>query len=121
MKLSNMSDLFLSNVHLSLYWSQAFLDRNSHSNVAFACIKCVSGNVRSSLIGCWDQLQAVTDRVRHGGLQGWRVTGLDRIWYQTMGTESYKGFCVGDTGLDRVWYQVVGTGCHKAWIRFSSG
>ena len=98
MKLSDMSDSFLSNIHLSLYWSWAFLDHDSHSDVAFACIKHVSGDVQSSLIGCWDRLQAATDRVRRGGLQGWRVTGLDCIWYQTMGTESYEGFCVGDTG-----------------------
>ena len=77
MKLSNMSDSFLSNIHLSLYWSWAFLNRDSHSNVAFACIKRISGDVRSSLIGCWDRLQAATDRVQRGGLQGWRVTGLE--------------------------------------------
>ena len=44
MKLSDLSDLFLSNVRLSLYWSQAFLDRDFHSDVAFTCVKRVSGD-----------------------------------------------------------------------------
>ena len=59
MKLSNMDDLFLSNVCLSLYWLQAFLDCGPRSNVAFAHIMCDFGDVRLSLIGCGGQLQAV--------------------------------------------------------------
>ena len=53
MKLSDMSDLFLSNVCLSLYWSQAFLNRDSCSDIAFTCIGCDSGDAQLSLIGCW--------------------------------------------------------------------
>ena len=117
MKLSDMSDSFLSNVRLSLYWSQAFLDRDFHSDVAFTCVKHVSGNAWSSLIGCWDWLRAVTDRVRRGGLQGWVGS------YQVSNNRRrvVRGFTWGVMGLDRVWYQAVDTWCHKAWIRFGSG
>ena len=43
-KLSNMDDLFLSNVHLSLYQLWVFLDCGSRSDVIFACIGCDSGD-----------------------------------------------------------------------------
>ena len=76
MKLSNMDDLFLSNVCSSLYWSWAFLDCGSHSDVTFTCIGCDFSDVRSSLIGCWGQLQTVTNRVRRRWLWGWVVFGI---------------------------------------------
>ena len=59
MKLSNMGDLFLSNVRLSLYWLWAFLNCGSCSDVTFARIRYDSGDMRLSLISCWGQLWAV--------------------------------------------------------------
>ena len=47
--------------------------------------------------------------------------GLDRIRYRTMGGGLRGVLRGGVTGLDRVWYQAVGTWCHEAWIRFGSG
>ena len=76
MKLSNMDDSFLNNVHLSLYWLWVFLDCGSRSDVTFARIGCDFGDAQSSLIGCWGQLWAATNQVQHGGLRGWVVFGI---------------------------------------------
>ena len=53
---------------------------------------------------------------RDGGLRGWIVSGIEQWVWRVM-----RGFTWGVTGLDRVWYQVMGTRCHKTWIRFGSG